>query len=253
MSNKILAWHFLNNNKKLGHGDGRAVVKGRILKCKGPIMLCECGLHASIKVLDALYCSTSSQRSLCRVELSGDILFGDNKVVASERKVITRLNTKQTENILREFACRVAEDVLPVFEKQYPYDKRPSNVISATRMFEQGLITNGELEDARAESRDAYADANEAARNIYIASATCDAYASAYAAHTASSAAHAFTGTAAELAVDSAASVAGYAAYASFLAAPATARVAANEAADSAIDKYNGWLEEMFNNAFRLK
>jgi hypothetical protein len=46
---------------------------------------------------------------------------------------------------LHEFACRCAESVLPLFEKEFPNDKRPHNAIAAKRKWLKGEITDGEL------------------------------------------------------------------------------------------------------------
>ena len=111
MSNKILAWHFLRSDKCLGYEDGRKVVKGRKMKCDTdtPIKLCEFGMHASLKPLDALSFMQWENPIICRVEMSGDIIHGDNKLAAQERKVIAWCNANK---VLRDFACRVAEDCL---------------------------------------------------------------------------------------------------------------------------------------------
>jgi len=106
----IKAWHFINADRRLGYGDGRKVIKGRTYKYKGkePIELCKRGMHASIKPLDALKYAKSN--IICRVELSGQIIKGDDKCVASERKVIQVFDA---EKVLRKFACLCALDGLP--------------------------------------------------------------------------------------------------------------------------------------------
>ena len=175
---KVLAWHFLRPDKRLGYKDGRKVVKGRKMKC-GPdrtIRLCEYGMHASLSPLDALSFVHWANPIICRVELSGGVLHGEDKIVAPERKVIAWCDA---DKLLHEFACRVAECALVHFEKRYPNDKRPRLAIEAKRLWLQGKITDAELRAARGAAADAdasaaYADADadaaaarKAAKNKY--------------------------------------------------------------------------------------
>jgi hypothetical protein len=77
------AWYFAPIDRKLGHGDGREIALGRTHVVEGPIVLCEHGLHASRDILDAL--SYASGPVLYEVELSDEIVEGDDKLAASER------------------------------------------------------------------------------------------------------------------------------------------------------------------------
>jgi hypothetical protein len=49
------------------------------------------------------------------------------------------------DRTLRLFACRVAEDVLPIFEAQYPDDVRPRAAIETARRFANGEATAEQL------------------------------------------------------------------------------------------------------------
>jgi len=49
-----LYWHFLPNNGKLGRGDGRKVIVGETLRVDGAPVLCDHGLHASERIIDAI-------------------------------------------------------------------------------------------------------------------------------------------------------------------------------------------------------
>ena len=109
------AWHFLNGTGKLGYDDNRVVKVGEKLSVEGGLKLCSFGLHGSKRILDALsYAENGS--SLCRVELSGDILHGDDKSVASERTVLWQVGVEATGKILRKFACKCALDVIHLWE-----------------------------------------------------------------------------------------------------------------------------------------
>jgi hypothetical protein len=47
------------------------------------------------------------------------------------------------------FACDCAEHVLPLFEREHPYDDRPRQAIEIVRRFLAGRATSDELSDAR--------------------------------------------------------------------------------------------------------
>jgi len=104
------AWHFLANDKRLGYKDGRLVQVGETYRYKGiePIALCRCGMHGSERIIDAL--QYANGYIICKVELGGQIIKGDDKVVATERKVLAMIDG---EKVLRKFACMCAMDVLP--------------------------------------------------------------------------------------------------------------------------------------------
>lgn len=80
------AWHFLLDNKRCAHGYLGEISVGQTLKHEGPIKLGAEGLHASEQLLHALRYAHGS--ILCRIELSGHIIKGDDKCVATERKVL---------------------------------------------------------------------------------------------------------------------------------------------------------------------
>ena len=81
----MLAWHFLKADRKLRYYDGREVVDGEELEMKpvrsnshdgGQItepILCVSGMHASVKLRDALQYAPGLV--LCRVDVTGDFEF----------------------------------------------------------------------------------------------------------------------------------------------------------------------------------
>jgi len=157
----IKAWHFAASDRKLGYGDGRLIVKGRTLKYTGkePIELCKRGLHGSERILDALYYAPGE--IICRVELSGDIIRGTDKIVATERTCLWWLDAT---SLLWGMACWSAEQSLKFWEKQYPNDKRPHQAIAARRAWMAGSISDHDLAAARAAAGDAaWAAAGDAA------------------------------------------------------------------------------------------
>ena len=107
------AYYFSTIGKTLRYGDGRVIEEGITHSVEGTPVLCEHGLHASKRAIDALHYAPGSY--LWIVELSGEIVEGDDKVVATERTYIKGFDAT---NILREFSRKVA---LINIEKIKPY------------------------------------------------------------------------------------------------------------------------------------
>lgn len=100
------AWHWTKEDRTLGYNDGRVVVVGEKLVHTGDIELCRSGLHASKRILDALQYAPGPY--IWRVELSGGVVRGGDKLVATER---TALWGFDATGLLRDFARRCALDV----------------------------------------------------------------------------------------------------------------------------------------------
>jgi hypothetical protein len=99
---EVYGWHFTRADRTLGYGDGRKFRKGKTLTVEGTPILCNRGLHASPKAIEAL--DYAPGPVACYVRLSGEIV-GPNeehrdKMAATERTVIAWVNA---EPILREF------------------------------------------------------------------------------------------------------------------------------------------------------
>jgi hypothetical protein len=114
-----IMWHFCpvdaDGVPRLGHGDGREVRVGETLTVDGVIELCEHGLHACERVMDALKYA-SSRSALCRVTLGGTIMHDADKYVASERTVIAMLSAAETNALLRECARWCALQVIDLWD-----------------------------------------------------------------------------------------------------------------------------------------
>ena len=65
------------------------------------------GMHGSVKILDAL--SYAKGYMICRVDITGDIIKGEDKIVGRNRKVLWIINGKK---LLRKFARKCALDVI---------------------------------------------------------------------------------------------------------------------------------------------
>jgi hypothetical protein len=152
----MLAWHFLSEDKRLGYGDGRLVEVGQTLECKGDPELCSNGMHGSARLIDAVH--YASGPIVCRVEIEGDVIEGEDKLCGRRRTVLWMLDATR---ILHEFACRCAEDALALVEQP---DARSVAAIESKRKWLDGKITDEELDSASAAAWAASRDARAAAR-----------------------------------------------------------------------------------------
>lgn len=107
MTAPVLAWWFAPADRRLDHGDGRIIRKGRVQVHKGPLRLCESGLHASIDIMDALRYAPGP--ILCRVRCAGEIIYGADKLVCTRRTPVEVIDATDT---LRRFARLCALDVI---------------------------------------------------------------------------------------------------------------------------------------------
>ena len=96
-------WHFSTADRCLRYGDGREIVAGQTLKVEGPLRMCECGLHACERLIDALQYAPGAY--VWFVELSGEVLHGSDKSVATERTAMWGYDATE---VLKEFSRRVA-------------------------------------------------------------------------------------------------------------------------------------------------
>ena len=108
---KILAWHFVASKLR----DGRAIPRvGSVLKQSGDIILCENGLHGSVRILDAPQYAPYETKWICRTEHRGVIVeHGNNKLASSERVILWKV---EADPILRKFARMCALDVIHLWD-----------------------------------------------------------------------------------------------------------------------------------------
>ena len=105
---QILAWHFVGATLR----DGSPIpADGEWLKYSGDLALCNSGLHASIDPFDALQYAPGA--TLCRVALRGKIVHGDDKLCATERMIICRMDATE---LLRYFARMQALSVVHLWD-----------------------------------------------------------------------------------------------------------------------------------------
>ena len=140
-SGEILAWHFCADTLR----DGSPIPKdGEWLKFDGKPILCKQGLHASLNPFDALQYAPGA--TLCRVALRGEIVEGHDKLCATERMIICRMDATE---FLRYFARMQAVKALEYWE-----DTPTDVVLDYLMTGEEGI-----REAARAAASDAASDA----------------------------------------------------------------------------------------------
>jgi hypothetical protein len=101
------AWWFEPAGGRLKYDDGRAPIKGCTHKIKCEPVLCKSGLHASVRLIDALQYAESNV--IWRVKLGGTIVHGQDKCAATERTYLERI---KIENELFEFSRWAALQVI---------------------------------------------------------------------------------------------------------------------------------------------
>jgi hypothetical protein len=169
-TDKILAWHFVGDKLR----DGRPIpADGEKLIHEGKLELCANGFHASENILDALIYAPGF--TCCRVELSGEIIKDTDKLVASERTILWRVEAKE---IILKFARDCALDVVHLW-----------NAPEIVKQF----LSSGDQNLAKDAATAAYDAAYDAAANAAANAAAYAAYAAAHAAY-ADTAAYAATG-----------------------------------------------------------
>jgi hypothetical protein len=138
------AWHFVQNDRTLRYS-GEKIRKGGVYRAEGPLELCHNGMHASVNPLDALRYAPGS--IICRVEMRGEIIKGDDKLVARERKILWWADADRT---LHEFAIWCAERALKAANVT---DDRCWNALKVKRRWLDGGATDAELDTAWAAAR----------------------------------------------------------------------------------------------------
>ena len=212
-------YYFSQEDKRLRYGDDRLISIGTKHTVEGKIALCKNGLHASKSILDAL--GYAPGNILWGVKLSGEVIEGDDKLVASEREYLWELDCTE---LLQEFSRWCALEVLHLWDA-------PDVVKEFLQTGDKSLaVPAADAAYAAYAARDAYA--------AYAARAAADAARAAYAARDAYAADAARAAAYAADAADAAAAyaVAAYAADAAAYAAYAAADAARAAYADAAAD-----------------
>jgi hypothetical protein len=113
------AWYFSNKDCKLRYDDGRLIEAGITHTVKSTPKLCNRGLHASERVIDALKHAPNSY--IWFVNVSHKVDKGDDKICGQRRKYYWGFDAS---DVLRAFARKQA---LINIEKAKPYFKSNSD------------------------------------------------------------------------------------------------------------------------------
>ncbi len=219
------AWHFVSDKLR----DGRDIPEnGVVLKHEDKLKPCKSGLHASIRLIDALWYSPGS--TICRVECDGEILQQEDKLVCSERTILWRVDA---EDLLRDFARWCAYQVIDEWDC-------PEIVRERIETGDEKLRSKTNSATYSAASSAASSAAYSSAYSVASSAASSAAYSSAYSAtySAASSAAYSAACSMANSAANSAAYSAAYS---------ATYSTANSEAYSAAKAAQNTQLEKMVN------
>ena len=134
----VKAWHWVKDDWTLR--DGQKVEVGKTYVVDGELTMCERGLHASRKILDALQYAPGS--IVCRVTCWQIKQEDNDKFVCHKRRVEWAYDAT---NILHEFACQVAEKALKLAKVK---NKRCWTAIEAKRKWLKGEINDSDLDAA---------------------------------------------------------------------------------------------------------
>lgn len=142
---KIRARHFLRPDGRLNYPPHTGVVCGKTISVDCKPVMCEQGLHGSIRLIDALQYAPGP--ILCRVDIWGDVKEGGDKLVGQNRHVIWMQDITTT---LHEFACDEAERALTARrEAGDEPDPRSWAAIEAKRKWLRGEISDDDLDATR--------------------------------------------------------------------------------------------------------
>ena len=104
----ILAWHFVGKTLR----NCLPIPKdGEWLEVAPPLRMCERGLHASLEPFDALKYAPGD--TLCLVEVAGEIIKDTDKLVASKRRILARMDATE---MLQYFARMQALSVVHLWD-----------------------------------------------------------------------------------------------------------------------------------------
>lgn len=108
-SKAITAYHFVGNKLR----DGRSIPpNGEVLYHDKPKpSICEHGLHASRKIIDAL--NYAPGETICLVKVWGYVEEQHDKLVGTKRMIVSRFDASE---VLREFARKQALSVIHLWD-----------------------------------------------------------------------------------------------------------------------------------------
>ena len=110
----------------------------------GDLELCTNGYHLT----DTEHLLDWLNATIYEAEPSEERIESDDKIVCRSVRLLRKMHWD--DRVARLFACDCAERVLPIYEKDYPKDKRPRQAIEVARRYAEGKASDSELAAARA-------------------------------------------------------------------------------------------------------
>jgi len=160
---KVLAWHFIPASGCLAYDEPLKSEAGYTYSIGKNEMpeLCACGMHGSVKALDALKYAESP--IISRVAIYGDVQTGDDKICGRHRDVLW---VGDVSRVLHEFSVWSVRNT-PIGNGRTVWDlltdEHSRNAVVAKERWLRGEITDAQLAAARAAARDAAWSAPRAA------------------------------------------------------------------------------------------
>jgi hypothetical protein len=160
VSKPILAWHFLTADRKM-RGTHEVVEPGYIYSQVGPLVICERGMHASVRAIDAIHYAPGP--IVCRVRCSGKIIAESGKIVSRHREVLWMADAS---SVLRLIATECVRKT-PLADGRTFWDlltdPRSRNAVEVAERYAYGKATDQDLGAARDV---AWGAARDAARDV---------------------------------------------------------------------------------------
>ena len=151
---KIKAWHFLPEDRRLKHKDGRLVEVGKTYSCVGDVRLCHNGMHGSERISHAIKYMTGP--ILCRVEIEGDLHTDYDKVAGKKRTVLAMEDISRSIHI---FAVNFAERSISLIDDYFKgreYEKNEieslRNTLEVKKLWMKGEVSDTDIDEVYSEA-----------------------------------------------------------------------------------------------------
>jgi len=151
-------------------GKGQWPEPDRWLRVEGELVPCGRGLHVCERGDLVQWLGPE----IWECEVGEERVRDGDKTVCREARLVRRLET-WNERTARLFACDCAERVLPLWEAEYPNDRRAHEAVAVARRYAEGQATAEELAAAGDAARDAAWDAARDAARAAARAAAWDA------------------------------------------------------------------------------
>lgn len=151
-------YKFLRTDLKSEHGNFAWEI-GKWYKTQGDLSICNNGFHASQKPMQAL--GYVAGELLALVEVRGESVIEDDKECWEEMRLLKVWHWKKENSVA--LAIFAAEQVIDIYEKKYPDDKRPRAAIEAAKAFLKNPSEENRKEAAAAARAAAWTAAARAA------------------------------------------------------------------------------------------